>query len=149
MLAHEPGFLSGQMLVALVPDPLRRTIGDTHPDGREVSLKLPFGAGAPTDALPFGLGQHVFSRYRQSVWNVPLTGAATRSNRPNHLHIRGVDLEVTRNADGPGEFASCQPLAERPTHSVARIRQHAAKTHTGSNHTIEFSQSNLRLRPCN
>jgi hypothetical protein len=44
---------------------------------------------------------------------VPLTGTATSGNRPDHLHIGRVNLEVTRNTDGPGKLASCEPLAER------------------------------------
>src|SRR5262245_36285022 len=121
MFTDEPSFVSGQMLLALVPDPLRWSVGDPHADSSKTSLELSFRTGAPTDRVPFGIGQHVCGRYRQSVWNVALTRAAARGNRPNHLHIGGVDLEVTRNADRPGEFAGRQPLAEWHAHSVTSI----------------------------
>jgi hypothetical protein len=52
------------MLLAFVPDPLWWSVGDPHPDSSETSLELSFRAGAPTDGVPFGTGQHVFSRYR-------------------------------------------------------------------------------------
>jgi hypothetical protein len=52
------------MLLAFVPDPLWWSVGDPHPDSGETSLELSFRAGAPTDGVPFGTGQHVFSRYR-------------------------------------------------------------------------------------
>jgi hypothetical protein len=65
-----------------------------------------------------------------------LAGTAAPSNRPNHLHIGRVHFEVTRNTDRPGKFASCEPLAERRAHPIARIRQHTAKAHTGGDDTI-------------
>jgi hypothetical protein len=52
------------MLLAFVPDPLWWSVGDPHPDSSETSLELSFRAIAPTDGAPFGVGQHVFSRYR-------------------------------------------------------------------------------------
>jgi hypothetical protein len=50
------------MLLALVPDPLRRPVGNPHADRSKTSLELAFRAGAPTDGAPFGMGQHVFYR---------------------------------------------------------------------------------------
>src|SRR5262249_38066592 len=83
----------------------------------------------------------------QSIWNA-LTGTAAPRNRSDHLDIRRVHLEVARNADGPAKFASCKPLAELCAHSIAGIRQYAAKPHPRRNHTIDLRQGNLRLRPC-
>src|SRR6266511_4312630 len=62
MFADEPSLVAGQMLLTLVPDPLRWSVGDPHPDRGETSLELSFRAGAPTDGAPFGVGQHIFSR---------------------------------------------------------------------------------------
>src|SRR6185369_11724350 len=81
------------MLLTLVPDPLRWSVSDPHADCSKTSLELSFRAGAPTDGAPSGIGQHVFSRYRQSVGDVPLTATAVSGNRPDHLHIGRVDLE--------------------------------------------------------
>ena len=64
VFADEPSLVAGQMLLAFVPDPLWWSVGDPHPDSGETSLELSFRAGAPTDGAPFGVGQHVFGRYR-------------------------------------------------------------------------------------
>ena len=64
MFADEPSLIARQMLLALVPDPLRRSIGDPHADRSKTSFELSFCTGAPADDVPFGMGQHVFGRYR-------------------------------------------------------------------------------------
>src|SRR6266568_2149549 len=64
VFADEPSLVAGQMLLTLVPDPLRRSVGNPHADRSKTSLELSFRAGAPTDGAPFGVGQHVFGRYR-------------------------------------------------------------------------------------
>ena len=64
VFADEPSLVAGQMLLTLVPDPLRRSVGNPHADRSKTSLELSFRAGAPTDGAPFGIGQHVFGRYR-------------------------------------------------------------------------------------
>src|SRR5476651_647444 len=143
VFADEPGLVPWQMLLTFVPDPLRWSVGYPHTDGGETSLELSFRAGAPTDVLPCVVGGH-----RQNVRNVPLAGTATPSNRPDHLHIGRVHFEVTRNTDRPGKLASREPLPERRAHPITRIRQHAAKAHTGRDDTIDLSQGYLRLRPC-
>src|SRR5438445_2822639 len=64
VLANQPSLVAGQMLLTLVPDPLRRSVGNPHADRSKTSLELSFRASAPTDGAPFGVGQHVFGRYR-------------------------------------------------------------------------------------
>ena len=64
MFADEPSLIPGQMLLTLVPDPLRWSVGDPHADNSKMSLELSFLSSAPTDVLPCGIGQHVFGRYR-------------------------------------------------------------------------------------
>ena len=64
VFADEPSLIPWQMLVSLIPDPLPWSVGDPDPDSSKTSLELSFRAGAPTDGAPFGVGQHVFSRYR-------------------------------------------------------------------------------------
>ncbi len=64
VFADEPSLLPGQMLLTLVPDPLRWSVGDPHANSSKTSLELSFCAGAPTDGVPFGMGQHVFGRHR-------------------------------------------------------------------------------------
>src|SRR5215471_11105334 len=134
------------MLLTLVSNPLRRPIGDPHANSSKASLELSFRTGAPTDGVPSGMGQHVFRRYRQNIWDVPLSGTTALGNRPDHLHIGRVDLEVPRNPDGPGQFACCERLAERSAHPVAGVRKHAAKPYTGRDGTLDLYQSQLRLR---
>src|SRR5580704_9645740 len=125
------------MLLALVSDPLRWSVGDAHADRSETSLELSFGAGAPTDGAPFGMGQHVFRRYRQDIRDVPLSGATALGNRPDHLHIGRVHLEVPRNPDRPGQYACCERLAERSAHPITGVRQDAAKAYTHRDRTID------------
>src|SRR5262245_41516611 len=57
VFADQPSLIAGQMLLALVPDPLRSSVGDPHADSSKPSLELSFRAGAPTDGEPFGFGQ--------------------------------------------------------------------------------------------
>src|SRR5262249_62432975 len=64
VFADEPSLVSGQMLLALVSDPLWWSVCDPHPDSGETSLDLSFRARAPTDGAPFGVGQHILVRYR-------------------------------------------------------------------------------------
>src|SRR5439155_19497438 len=64
VFADTPSLVPGQMLLTLVPDPLRWPVGDPHADSTKTSLELSFRAGAPTDGAPFDVGQHIFSRYR-------------------------------------------------------------------------------------
>ena len=64
VFADEPSLVPGQMLLALVPDPLWWSVGDPHADSSKTSLELSFRPGAPTDGAPSGVGQHVFGRYR-------------------------------------------------------------------------------------
>ena len=64
MFADKPGFVAWQMLLALVPDPLRRSIGYADADSGKAGFELAFRPGSPTHSLPLGIGQHVFGRYR-------------------------------------------------------------------------------------
>ena len=56
--------LAWQVLLTLVPDPLRRSVGNPHADRSKTSFELSFRTGAPTDGAPCGIGQHVFGRDR-------------------------------------------------------------------------------------
>ena len=136
------------MLLTLVPDPLRWSVGDPHADSSKTSLELSFRSGAPNDVPPSGICQHVFSRHREDVRNVSLTGTAASGNRPDHLHIGRVYLEVPRDTDCPGKFAICEPLAKRRAQPITGVRSDAAKAHTGRDDTIDLRQSHLRFRSC-
>jgi len=65
VFADEPSLLTGQMLLTLVPDPLRRSVGNPHASSSKTSLELAFRASAPTDGVPLGVGQHVFGQVRE------------------------------------------------------------------------------------
>src|SRR5215467_4859256 len=136
------------MLLALVFDPLGWPIGCTHADSSETGLELSFRASTPSDALPFGAGQHVLGRHRQNIWNGVLTPTAASGDWEDELHADRVDLEVTRDADGPAQVATRQRLAERCALPVAGIGQHAAKTDTARDQAINFGKRDLRLRSC-
>src|SRR6266436_2834139 len=64
VFADQPSLLPRQMLLTLVPNPLRWSVGNPHTNSSKTSLELSFRAGAPTDGAPFGVGQHIFGRYR-------------------------------------------------------------------------------------
>src|SRR5215813_8062296 len=64
VFADQPSLVAGQMLLPLIPDPLRRSVGNPHADSSKTSFELSFRAGAPTDGAPFGIGQHVVGGFR-------------------------------------------------------------------------------------
>ena len=117
-------------------------------NGGKTRLQLSFRTGSPTDGVPFGVGQHLFGSYSENVWDVPLTRTTALGNRPDHLHIGRINLEVPWDTDRPGHFARCEPLAEGCAQSVTGIRQDAAKAHTSRNGAINLQQSQLRLGSC-
>src|SRR5262249_49726194 len=141
VFADEPSLVAGQMLLTLVPDPLRRSVGDPHANSSKTSLELSFGAGAPTDGPPSGVGQHVLRRYRQNIRDMPPTWAAPLGHRPDHPHIGRVDLEVARYPDRPVQFTCRERLTELRAHPVTSIRQDAPEAHTGRNGSIDLHQS--------
>ena len=47
MFADKPGFIAWQMLLALVPDPLRRSIGYADADSGKAGFELAFRPGSP------------------------------------------------------------------------------------------------------
>src|ERR1700736_3569774 len=49
VFADQPSLIPRQMLLTLVPYPLRWSVGDPHADSSKTSLELSFRAGAPTD----------------------------------------------------------------------------------------------------
>src|SRR5262249_2329920 len=119
VFADEPGLFPWWMLVTLAPDPVGRSVGDPHTHGCEPRLELSFRASAPADVLPFGGDQHVLGCDRRNVRNVLAPGTAAPGNRPDHLHICRVHLEVPWVTGGPGEFASRKPLTKRRAHPIA------------------------------
>ena len=78
VFADEPNLVAWQMLLTLVPDPLRWSVGDPHADGGKTSLELPLRTGAPADGMPLGIGQHVFGRWRPRLCENSKTRSATR-----------------------------------------------------------------------
>src|SRR5436309_5034630 len=100
------------MLLTLVPDPLRRSVGRTHTDSSKTSFELSFRASTPSDVLPLGIGQHVFGRYRQNIRNRALTRTAALGSWPDQLHADTVHLEMARDANGPGQTPRREPLPE-------------------------------------
>src|SRR5258707_13536582 len=76
VFADEPSLIPWQMLLTLVPDPLRWSVGDPHADSSKTSLELSFRSGAPREVPPSGICQHLFSPHRADVREVPLPGRA-------------------------------------------------------------------------
>src|SRR5260370_11304629 len=63
VFADKPGFVARQMLLALVPDPLRWSVGCAYADSSKAGLELAFRPGSPAHTSPLGIGQHGFGRY--------------------------------------------------------------------------------------
>src|SRR5262249_39889944 len=147
VFADQPSLVAGQMLLTLVPDPLRRSVGNPHADCSKTSLELSFRPAAPTDGAPSGIGQHVFGCHRQDVRNVPLPGTAASGNGPHHPTTAGLSLGVPRNPARQRTFARREPLADRRAQPIPGIRQHAAETYTSRDRPIDLHQSDLRLGP--
>src|SRR5258708_3396872 len=104
------GLLSGlwysrMALLAHVLDPLRWSIGGPHANSGEASFQPTLGAVSPTHILPLGIGQHIFGRPRQNIRNVPLAGTAPTGNRRDQFSPDRINLQVTRDTDGPGQPA--------------------------------------------
>ena len=76
-LADQPGFIPWEMLLPLVADPLRRSVGRANPKRSKVRLQLALRARAPADLLPSGLCQHVLGMNREKVGHVPLPRTPT------------------------------------------------------------------------
>src|SRR5215471_15327664 len=148
VLADEPSLIPWEMLLTLIPYSLGRSIGGAHTDSSKSGFQPAFRPAAPTHSSPFGIGQHVFSRHRENIWHVPLTGPPPHfGTRPNELNVDGVHLEVTRDANRPGKLARRKTLTERRAEPVTGIRQHTAKTHADRYHAIDLGQRDLRLCP--
>src|SRR5213078_2363008 len=136
------------MLLTLVPDPLRWSVGGTHADSGKTRFELSFRANTPSDALPPGISQHSFGRYRQNIRNRALTRTTTLGNWPDQLHVDRVNLQMTGNANGPGQTARCEPLPEWRAQPVPRICEHTAEADSRQNIPRRFPPSCLRRRPC-
>src|SRR4029077_13214336 len=57
VFADEPGLVPRQMLLTLVPDPLRWSVGRAHTHSRKAGFELSLRAGAPADVLPPGISR--------------------------------------------------------------------------------------------
>src|ERR1700704_4757917 len=64
VFADKPGLVSRQMLLTLVPDPLRWSVGGAYTDSGKAGFELPLRPGSPAHSSPLGIGQHVFGRLR-------------------------------------------------------------------------------------
>ena len=147
MFADQPGLLTGKVLLALVLDPLGRSIGDPHPNGCKTGFQTALGPVSPTHILPLGVGELVFGCSREDVRNVPLAGTTPTGNRSDQLDADRVHLEVTRDTNGPGKPACREPLSKPRTEAVSRIRQHTAEAHI-ENLICEFSFANPSQKIC-
>ena len=128
MLANEPGLLTGQMLLALVPDPLRRAVGDTDADRCELRPQRSLGAGAPADLCPDRIRNDSLGRDRQHVGNRVLARTATPGDGTTRLVSGNDALTFSSNvastkvlpcSGGPVQWvwrASCRSASiEAPT----------------------------------
>jgi hypothetical protein len=98
------------MLLTLVPDSLRRSVGNPlHRPAAKTSLELSFRAGAPTDGAPLGMARMSPAALDR------LSGMyhASGDDRGWILTSGKAALEVPRNTDRPGKLASRGPLAGR------------------------------------
>src|SRR5213079_2401710 len=127
------------MLLTLVPDPLRRSVGNPHADCSKTSLELSFRPAAPTDGAPSGIGQHVFGCHRQDVRNVPrpATGQIIRTSAGYTLRCRGIPTaQASLRAVSPWRNGALSPYpasaSTQPKRTPAAIaRSISAKAISG------------------
>lgn len=70
MLADQPGLFTGKMLLALVLDPLRGTIGDPFANSGKPRFQSAISSQPPTHIFPLGISKHVFRRHRRRIRDV-------------------------------------------------------------------------------
>ena len=63
LFADEPSLVAWHVLLTHAPDPLRRSVGGTHPDRGKAGFQPALRAVSPAHNLPLGVGQHVFGRH--------------------------------------------------------------------------------------
>src|SRR6516162_3025058 len=145
VFANQPSLLAGKMLLALILDPLRRSVGDPYANGGKTRFQSTFGPVSPAHILPLGIGEHIFGCCRQDVRNVPLAWTPASSSRPDQLDVDRVHLQVTRDAARPCQPACRKPLSKRRTETVSCIRKHTTEAHARCHRAIDLGQSDLWL----
>jgi hypothetical protein len=64
VFADEPGLIPREMLLTLVPYPLRGSVGCAHANSGKAGFQPALRPVSPAHILPLGIGQHVFGRDR-------------------------------------------------------------------------------------
>ena len=147
VLAHHPSLLAGQVLVALVPDPLGGTIGDPDAPTGEAGGERTLGALAPAHHLPVRVREHRLGGLAELVGDVSLARASSSGDWEDHRDVDRVDLQVAWNAHGPSQPSRAQALAEGSAEPVTRVRQNAAEPHAGGLHAVDLLERDLGLAP--
>ena len=145
MLADQPCFLTGEMLLAHVLDPLWWPIGGPHANGGKTCFQFALGPQPPTHIFPLGVSKHVFRRHRQQIRNMSLTGAPPTSYRKDQLHPRWIYFLTPQDTDCPNQPARRETLTEWRAETVSGICQHTAEANTGCDHAINLGQRDLWL----
>src|SRR5882762_8397597 len=127
MLADQPCFLTGEMLLAHVVDPLWWPIGGPHANGGKTCFQFALGPQPPTHIFPLGVSKHVFRRHRQQIRNMSLTGAPPTSYRKDQLHPRRIYFLTPQDTDCPNQPARRETLTEWRAETVSGIGQHTAE----------------------
>ena len=112
MLTHQPSFVARHMLCAGSTDPLWWAIGDPHAHNREASRQATLCSSTPTDLPPLCLFEHGMSGPGFDVGHMPNPRSSTPRHREDHLHVCGIDLLMTGDADGPAQSSSAERLPE-------------------------------------
>ena len=129
VFADEPSLVPRQMLLTLVPDPLRRSVGDPHADGGKADLGLTFAGRQLTEG--HSDRRACLRPVSIDIRDMPLSRATPLGNGPYHLHAEGVDFEMPRDADSPYQLAGRKLLAEHRAQSISRICHDTAEAQTG------------------
>jgi len=67
VFADEPGLVSREMLLTLVPYPLRRSVGCAHADSGKASFQPALRPVSPAHILPLGIGQNFPDLFRRAA----------------------------------------------------------------------------------
>jgi hypothetical protein len=103
VFADEPNLLPRQMLLTLVPDPLRRSVGDPHAPCGKSSFKLAPRAGR---RLLARLSPVWLSACEPQIWRPWLCLWASRRS----TYRRGKSVQTTGTTSGIGPDNDCWPV---------------------------------------
>lgn len=117
MLTHQPCFLTRHVLGPGRADPLRRTIGNVHANGRKAGRQPSLGSLAPTDLPPLRTFEHRVRGQAFDFRHMPDLRATAACDREDQLHVSRIDLllpGMPTAQQKPRVLSACRNGADSP-----------------------------------